>query len=52
MGKACGRDAGKRGAYRVLMDKPVEKRPLGRTGGRWMDNIRLDLTEIGWEGVD
>jgi hypothetical protein len=32
--------------------KSVEKRPFGRNGGRWKDNIRMDLTEIGWEGVD
>jgi hypothetical protein len=31
------------------MGKPVEKRPLGRT---WMDNIRMDLGEVGWGDVD
>jgi hypothetical protein len=28
------------------------KRPLGRSRHRWKDNIRMNLTEIGWEGVD
>jgi hypothetical protein len=28
--------------------RPEEKRPLGRLRGRWIDNIRMDLTEIGW----
>jgi hypothetical protein len=41
----------KRGAYRVLVGKPVEKRPFGRPGGGWKYNIRMDLTEIGWEDV-
>ena len=34
-----------RGAYRVLVGKPVGKRPLGRH--RWVDNIRMDLQEVG-----
>jgi hypothetical protein len=32
--------------------KPEGKRPLGRTRRRWEDNIRMDLREIGWGGVD
>jgi hypothetical protein len=32
--------------------KPEEKRPLGRPRRRWVDNIQMDLTEIGWDGVD
>jgi hypothetical protein len=51
-GRAWGRYAGKRGAHRALLGKPVEKRPFGRNEGRWKDNIRKDLTEIAWEGVD
>jgi hypothetical protein len=38
----------KRNAYRLL----VGKRPLGRPRRRWVDNIKLDLLEIGWGGVD
>ena len=36
-----------RGMYRVLMGKPEGKRPLGRTRGSWVDNIRMDLQEVG-----
>jgi hypothetical protein len=32
--------------------KPEGKRPLGRPRRRWEDNIKLDLTEIGWDGMD
>jgi len=36
-----------RGVYRVLVGKPKEKRPLGRPRRRWVDNIRMDLQEVG-----
>jgi hypothetical protein len=39
---------GKRNAYMLLMGKPEGKRPLGRPRRRWVDNIRLDLGEVGW----
>jgi hypothetical protein len=42
----------KRNAYRILVGKPEGKRPLGRPRRRWMDNINMDLREIGWDGVD
>jgi hypothetical protein len=42
----------KRNAYRILLGKPEDKRPLGRPRLRWMDNIKIDLREIGWDGVD
>jgi hypothetical protein len=42
----------KRNAYRILVGKPEGKRPLGRTSGRWVDNIKKNLREIGWDGVD
>jgi hypothetical protein len=38
--------------YRILVGKPEKKRPLGRPRCRWVDNIKLDLGEIGWDGVD
>jgi hypothetical protein len=38
----------KRNAYRLLVGKPEGKRPLGRPRRRWVDNIRMDLTEVGW----
>jgi hypothetical protein len=42
----------KRNAYRILVGKPEEKSPLGRPRHRWEDNIRMDLREIGWGGMD
>ena len=36
-----------RGMYRVLVRKPEGKRPLGRPRRRWVDNIRMDLDEVG-----
>ena len=41
-----------RGVYRVLVGKPEEKRPLGRTKHRWVDNIRMDLQEVGCGYMD
>jgi hypothetical protein len=41
-----------RNAYTILVGKPAGKRPLGRPRRRWEDNIRMDLREIDWEGVD
>jgi hypothetical protein len=42
----------KRNAYRILMGNPEGKRPLGRPRRRWEDNIRMDLREIGWGGMN
>jgi hypothetical protein len=42
----------KRNAYRILVGKPEGKRPLGRPRSRWVDNIKIDLREIGWDGLD
>jgi hypothetical protein len=42
----------KRNAYRILERKPEGKRPLGRSRGRWEDNIKMDLREIGRGGMD
>jgi hypothetical protein len=42
----------KRNAYRILVGKPEGKRPLGRPRCRWVDNIKMDFREIGWDGVD
>jgi len=43
-----------RGVYRVLVGKPEGKRPLGRPRRRWVDNVRMDLQEVGcgldWAG--
>jgi hypothetical protein len=42
----------KRNAYRILVGKPEGKRTLGRPRRRWVDNSKLSLREIGWDGVD
>jgi hypothetical protein len=41
-----------RNAYRILVGNPKGKRPLGRPRRRWVDNIKMDLSEIGWDGMD
>jgi hypothetical protein len=42
----------KRNAYGILVGKPEGKRPLGRPRRRWEDNIRMDLRDIEWGGMD
>jgi hypothetical protein len=41
-----------RNAYRLLVGKPEGKRPLGRPIHRWVDNIMMDLGEVGWGDSD
>jgi hypothetical protein len=41
-----------RNAYRILVGKLEGKRPLGRQLCRWVDNIKMDLREIGWDGMN
>jgi hypothetical protein len=42
----------KRNAYRILVGKSEGRRPLGRPRRRWVDNIKIDVREIGWDGMD
>jgi hypothetical protein len=42
----------KRNSYRILVGKPERKRPLGRPRHRWLDNIKINFREIGWDGMD
>jgi hypothetical protein len=42
----------RRGAYRGLVGKPEGRRPLGRPRRRWEDNIKMDLREVKWRGMD
>jgi hypothetical protein len=42
----------KRNAYRILVGKPEGKRPPGRPRRRWVDDIKNDLREIEWDGMD
>jgi hypothetical protein len=39
-------------SYRILVGKSEGKRPLGRPRRRWVDNIKMDLREIGWDDMD
>jgi hypothetical protein len=52
MGGACSTNGKKRNAYRIFVVKPEGKRPLGRPRRRWVDDIKMDLREIRWDGVD
>jgi hypothetical protein len=52
MGKACSTNGETRNAYRILVGKPEGKRPLGRSRRRWVDNIKIYLREIEWDGMD
>jgi hypothetical protein len=38
-------------AYRIFVEKPERNRPLGRPRRRWVENIKMDLREIGWDGM-
>jgi hypothetical protein len=42
----------RRGANRVLVEKPEGRRPLGRPRRRWEDNIKMNLRKVVWEGLD
>jgi hypothetical protein len=42
----------KRNAYRLLVENPGGKRTLRRPRRRWVDNIKMDLLELGWGDVD
>jgi len=42
----------RRGVYRVFVGKPDGKKPLGRPKHRWEDNIKTDLQEVGYGGMD
>jgi hypothetical protein len=42
----------RRNAYRILVGMPEGKRPLGRPRRRWVDNIKMDLRVVGWNGGD
>jgi len=50
---ACSAHGGEeRGVYRVLMGKREGTIPLGRPRRRWEDNIKMDLQEVGYVGMD
>ena len=52
MGWACGAYGLGEGMYRVLEGKPEGRKPVGRPRRRWVDNIRMDLQEVGCGYMD
>jgi hypothetical protein len=52
MGGTCSTNGKRRNAYRLLVGKPEGRRLLGRPRRRLLDDIRMDLVEVGWGDVD
>jgi hypothetical protein len=52
MGRPSSTSGAKRHAYGILVRKPERKRPVGRPRHRMADNIKMDLREIEWGGMD
>jgi hypothetical protein len=52
MRRQCSTNGEERNAYRILVGKPEGRRPLGRPRRRWVDNIKVDLREVGWGSMD
>jgi hypothetical protein len=52
MGRVCSTNGEKRNEYTILVGKPEGKRPLGRPRRRWENNIKMDIREIVWYGMD
>jgi hypothetical protein len=52
MGGSCSKNEKEKAAYRLLVGRLEGKTPLGRPRRRWVDNIRMDLGEVGWGDVD
>jgi hypothetical protein len=52
MGRACSTNGEKGNAYEILLGKLEGKRQLGKPRRSWVDNIKMDLREIGRDGVD
>jgi hypothetical protein len=52
MGMECSTKGEKMNACRILVGKPEGKRSLGRSKRRWVENIKMDLKEMGLGGMD
>jgi hypothetical protein len=52
IGRASSRHVEKRNAYRILAEKLEGKRRLRKQTGRWVDNIKMDLRDKEWDGMD
>jgi hypothetical protein len=48
----CSTNGGEEESYRILVREPEGKRPIGRPRRRWVENIKIDVREIEWDGVD
>jgi hypothetical protein len=51
MGRACRTNGGEE-EYRILVGNPEGKTPLGRPRRRWVDNIKMNLKETRWDGME
>jgi hypothetical protein len=51
MGGACYTNGEKRNAYTILVGEPEGNKPLGRPRRKWVDNIKMDLGEMAWNGL-
>jgi hypothetical protein len=52
MGRAYSTNGEKRNAYRIFVGMPEGKRSLGRPRHKWVENIKMDLREIGLDGIE
>jgi hypothetical protein len=52
MVRACSTHGEQRNTCRISVGKPERKKSLERPRRRWVDNIKIDLREIGWDGMD
>ena len=52
MGEACNTYGESTGVYRVLVGNPERNKPLGRPRRRWEENIKMDLQEVGSNGME
>jgi hypothetical protein len=52
LGTACSTNGGAEDCTSILVGKPEVNRPLRRPRRRWVHNIKIDLREIGWDGMD
>jgi hypothetical protein len=52
MGRECSTNGGEQECIYVIGGKPDGKRPLGTLWHSWIDNIKMDLGEMGWGGMD
>jgi hypothetical protein len=52
IGRECSTNREKKNVCKILVSNPEGKRPLGRLRPRWGNNIKMDLREIGWGGMD